>query len=210
MTHSGDDPFEDKTRKMNTSGGDDETRIVFRDQQGGQPTEILGGGNPAGGTVIGVTDIQRGVRVAGAPGQAHVQGSQGETVFLKTDTNERFDPVVGWLVITDGPGRGKFLPVYYGQNSIGRGGDQRIPLDFGDQKISREAHAFIIYDEAERRFFVRDNGKSNVIRHEGNLVMMPTEIKDRERLVVGDTTLLFVALCGSDFDWLAQDEPTKS
>jgi hypothetical protein len=202
MTHSGDDY--DKTKKMGPEG-DESTRVVFRDQFSNKTTEIL---NETGGTVIGVTDVQRGGRLA----DAQVPGSQGETVFVKSGagTKERFDPAVGWLVVTDGPGRGHFLPVYYGQNAIGRGADQRIPLDFGDQRISREAHAFIIYDEAQRKFFVRDNGKSNLVRHQGNLVMMPTEMKDRDTLVVGDTTLLFIALCGSGFDWLADNEPASS
>ena len=29
----------------------------------------------------------------------------------------------------------------------------------------------------------------------------PTEIKANDRIQVGDTELLFVALCGDDFDW---------
>jgi len=39
--------------------------------------------------------------------------------------------------------------------------------------------------------------------------MMPTEIQDRDEIAVGDTTLLFVALCNDNFDWLANNEPTK-
>ena len=194
----------DKTKRMGTQG-DEPTRIVFRDTYTNKPTEIL---NDPGGTVIGVAGVQRG---GGAVG-AQAAGGQGETVFVKSvpGAEQKYDPVVGWVVVTDGPGKGHFRPVFYGQNAIGRGVDQRVSLDFGDERISRETHAFIIYDDAQRKFFVRDNGKSNLVRHQGNIVMMPSELKDRDTLVVGDTTLLFIALCGSDFDWLADNEPTNS
>lgn len=202
-------------------GGDDATRIVFRNDSDDEATKILTDhGTPPistrrdpAGTVIGVANIQQGVRVAGRPSSssATAPGNQGETVFITGQASaspgaSRFDPVVGWLIVRKGPGRGQARQVYYGQNSVGRGNEQRVCLDFGDQRISREAHAFIVYDDALRKFFIRDNGKSNLLRVNGNLVMMPTELADRSEIIIGDTTLLFVALCGPDFDWLAENE----
>ena len=35
--------------------------------------------------------------------------------------------------------------------------------------------------------------------------MMPKEIADRDSIQIGDTTLIFVSLCGPGFDWLADD-----
>jgi hypothetical protein len=103
----------------------------------------------------------------------------------------------------EGPGRGQFRPIHYGQNAVGRGQDLRVSIDFGDQRISREAHAFVIYDEMQRKFFVRDNGKSNIVRLNGNAVLAPTQLGDRDTISIGDTTLLFVPLCDQNFDWLA-------
>jgi hypothetical protein len=148
------------------------------------------------------------------PGQQPAP-AQGETIFVTPEPGalpgaKPFEPVVGWLVVTRGPGRGEFRAVHYGQNSIGRDPKQRISFDFGDQKISRDTHAFLVYDEVVRKFFLRDNGKSNLVRHNGNLVMAPTEIQDRDTISIGDTTLLFVALCNANFDWLAADEPDKT
>jgi FHA domain len=205
---------------MNRSGGsdDDQTQLVPRSNVGGDTDKTVIPNRPGldgqRGQVIG-TDVQKQVRVAGQQPRNQAPGGQGETVFLRTQPGGApgtppFDPVVGWLAVVKGPGRGQFKPVFYGQNTIGRGADQRIPLDFGDQRISRETHAFIIYDEVQRRFFLRDNGKSNLVRHKGNLVIIPTEIEDRDEIVVGDTTLLFVALCNNAFDWLADDEPAKA
>jgi hypothetical protein len=215
-----------------SGAGDDKTRAVFRKDDSEQETRILPNRSGIGlggqqrdqrGTLIGVADIQQQVRVAGQPpgGQAQAPGygaapqQQGgqETVFLtpaQSAAAGRFDPVVGWLVVVDGPGRGSSLPIYYGQNSIGRGPEQRVSIDFGDQRISRDAHAYVIYDDQQRKFYIRDNGKSNLVRHKGNVVMAPTEIADRDELRIGDTTLMFIALCNTSFDWLAADEQSKS
>ena len=50
------------------------------------------------------------------------------------------DPTVGWVVVINGPGKGRSLPLGYGMNKIGRDATQRIALDFGDKEISRENH----------------------------------------------------------------------
>lgn len=117
-----------------------------------------------------------------------------------------FDPAVAWLVIVEGPGRGQHLNVYYGQNTIGRAADQRIRLNFGDNRIAREAHAFVVYDDVDRKYYLRDNGKSNLVRLNGKPVMTPMEIVDRDQISIGETVMVFVAFCDKAFDWLAQDD----
>jgi hypothetical protein len=206
------------------SDDDEKTQIIQR-HPGGDPDKagaIRQGGfaSPPGsprGHVIG-SDLrsQPPVTPAQAPENSVPQPPRpDETLFFvsKPDAPEKaptFDPVVGWLTVINGPGKGRFRPIFYGQNSVGRDPKQRIPLDFDDQRISRETHAFIVYDDVQRRFFIRDNGKSNLVRHNGNVVLMPTEISDRDQITIGDTTLVFVALCNSSFDWLAADERAKS
>ena len=210
---------------------DDKTQLVTRQTSSDQDKTIIPNrgfnmpglpAQPAKGQVIG--DIQQHVRVAGQPrpnpgsglGAQSAPGNmapppppgQGETMFLVAQPGAKpgdppFDPVVGWVTIVKGSGRGQSRPVFYGQNSIGRGHEHRIPLDFGDQRMSRETHAFIIYDEIDRKFYLRDGGRNNPIRHKGNIVMVPTELKDRDEFTIGDTTLTFVALCTASFDWLA-------
>lgn len=136
------------------------------------------------------------------PSAAVAAAAAGETA-----EPEEFDPAVGWLVVVEGPGRGKHCAVYYGQNGIGRGPEQRIRLNFGDNRIARDTHAFVIYDDVARAFYLRDNGKTNLVRLNGAPVMTPMPLKDRDRITIGSTVMLFVALCGSQFDWLAGDEP---
>lgn len=138
--------------------------------------------------------------------------AQEKTVFLgpvsKTRTQDDFNPPVGWLVIVAGPGRGAVLDIHYGQNTIGRGDDHHIQLNFGDTQISRETHAFVIYDELERTFFLRDAGQKNLVRINASPVMAPTELKSHDHIQIGQTTCLFVPLCTNAFDWLGgEDDP---
>ena len=148
----------------------------------------------------------------GSPPSKAADAQTGATTFVPFSQGHGalepdFNPVAGWLVIVDGPGRGKFRPVFYGQNAIGRNTDLKIVLDFGDTGISREAHAFLVYDEVDRRFYIKDNGQSNLVRLNGAAVLKLMELRDRDRLTIGQTTVLFVALCDQNFDWLGVNGP---
>jgi hypothetical protein len=109
--------------------------------------------------------------------------------------------VAGWLVIVKGPGRGGFRPIYVGMNSIGRDPSQRISLSFGDDMISREEHAFVAYDEEDRRFYLQHGGKANLVRLGGRPVLAPTELAAYDLIRIGKTTLRFIPLCGENFSW---------
>lgn len=108
---------------------------------------------------------------------------------------------VGWLVVIDGPGRGCSVDIYSGMNSIGRNGAERIPLDFGDESISREAHAYVIYDEKQNSFFIQHGGKSNLVRLNDDPVLAPLSIKRGDTLEIGKTKLVFVPFCDDNFVW---------
>ena len=85
----------------------------------------------------------------GAPVPAEA-GAPGETVML-----EEKPGVTAWLVIKAGPGAGKTLPLKAGDNTIGRGPENDIPLE--DTAVSRR-HAllrlqegkFVLYDLGSR------------------------------------------------------------
>lgn len=115
-------------------------------------------------------------------------------------------PPAGWLVITNGPGRGNFTAIGYGMNGIGRAPGQRIQLNYGDPHISRENHAYVVYDGKHRRFFVSHGGGDNLTYVNGELVLGDKkELKDRDVISIGDTDLLLVTLCSEQFDWNMQD-----
>jgi hypothetical protein len=112
------------------------------------------------------------------------------------------DPVVAWLVILDGPGKGNFRPVFRGSNTIGRASNQRIPIDFGDDTISGEKQAFLVYDERKRQYQLVPNlERPNLVYLNDSALTGNADLKSHDKVTMGSTTLLFVPLCGPDFDW---------
>lgn len=55
------------------------------------------------------------------------------------------DPVVGWLVCIKGPSRGRDYRIRSGRNGIGRSDAMDVPIA-GDDTVSRENHAFLVYE----------------------------------------------------------------
>lgn len=109
------------------------------------------------------------------------------------------NPVVGWLAITAGPGRGEILPLSYGVNDIGRGSKARICLNFGDPAIASDNQAAIIYTARSRRFYLQSVAAGICLN--GRTVRDSVELSGGETLQLGQTELRFVPLCGLSFDW---------
>ncbi len=107
----------------------------------------------------------------------------------------------GWLVVVAGPGRGASFALGQGMSQIGRGENQQVCLDFGDMAISREGHAVLAYDEETRSFYVGHGGKANIVRLNGRPLLSTEQIRHGDRIRVGETTLMLVALCGESFTW---------
>ena len=116
--------------------------------------------------------------------------------------NFESDPVVGFLVVVGGPGLGAHRPVYEGNNTFGRTGQNRIPLDFGDDTISAEAQAYIRYDSADRSFlFVPNLAKTNVVSVNDKRPAGAVELKAMDVITLGRTQVAFLPFCGAEFDW---------
>jgi len=116
------------------------------------------------------------------------------------------DPVVGWVVLVKGPGKGTALSLGYGMNSIGRSAESRISLDFGDEGISRDNHAIITYEPRKRKYYFQHGGGKNLSYLDDEPVLTPVEISSEQEITIGDTTMRFVSLCGETFDWQDQDD----
>lgn len=132
-----------------------------------------------------------------------------EDLFRQKDSAEASTPnmfPVGWAIIIEGPGRGASFTLYSGLTQIGRGEDQSISLNFGDHAISRENHASIAYDEEDNMFYLGHGGKANIVRLNGRPVLSTEDLTNGDLIRIGETTLRFVALCGSDFAWDLTEE----
>ena len=121
---------------------------------------------------------------------AGVEGARPET-----------EPVVGWLVVVDGPGAGSDLRIGVGQNAVGRDPENRIGLAFGDRKISRRDHVRVNYDHERRVFSVVPGTSANLAYLNGTPIEQRCVLAGGDTIRIGRTTLRFVAFCGDDFNW---------
>lgn len=111
------------------------------------------------------------------------------------------DPVHGWLVITDGFGKGYSLVIGGGRSAIGRGDDQHIQIDFGDESISREKHCWITYDSRVGKFYLSAGDGRNLCYINDEPVLTSLPMNDRDVILIGETTFTFIAFCGDTFAW---------
>lgn len=125
---------------------------------------------------------------ADSPGASAAQGAEA-------------GPVVGWLVVVEGPGRGRSVELGYGMNIVGRGSENRIVLGFGDDQISTDDHFRIAYDGANRRFHLVPGRGTNLVYLAGSPLLSPVPLDSHAEIRVGSTALRFVPLCGDAWDW---------
>lgn len=114
-------------------------------------------------------------------------------------------PVVGWLVIVDGPGRGHSLELGYGMNIVGRGPYNRVVLGFGDDLISEDDHFRIAYDAKHRSFHIVPGRGTNLVYVNESALLAPQPLPSPSSFTVGATSIRFVALCGPDWEWTGEE-----
>ncbi len=166
------------------------------------PTEVYRPGQgaadaPGEGASGAKTVVYRRARKGG--GQSAGADSDGGAQAMEAMEAEA--PVVAWLVVVEGAGRGRALEISYGLNKIGRDPDQDIALGFGDLEISRAQHATIEYDPKDRAFYLCKG--ENLVYLNGQRVGLGGErkLETGDSIAIGKTVLRFVAFCGPDFDW---------
>lgn len=114
--------------------------------------------------------------------------------------NGMFNPVVGWLVCVDGESKGMDYRIRSQYNYIGRAQHMDICIP-SDPFISAERAAILAYDNQEKIFFFGPGTGHNLVRVNGEMVMNAVRLNPYDRLTIGKTKLLFVPLCGENFDW---------
>lgn len=170
------------------------------------PPPISGGAAPVGATrpmrdtppaVVGVTVPLR------QPGTPLVGGKKGpeEGRTVAVDMKKAgIDPVVGWLVCVKGPSRGRDYRIRSGRNGIGRSEAMDVQIS-GDDTVSRENHAFMVYEPRKRSFSIRPGDGRGLVYLNGDEVVQATDIKAYDIIELGETQLIFVSLCGENFNW---------
>ena len=120
-----------------------------------------------------------------------------ETAPVKTTTHE---PVVGWLVCLKGRWIGQEFKLVTGRNSIGRSESNSICLS-NEGSVSREKHAWIVYEPRKRQFFIQPGESSGLTYVNDDTVLEPKQLSSRDILEFGDTKFIFIPLCGETFSW---------
>ncbi len=113
---------------------------------------------------------------------------------------------VGWLVVVSEMGRGESFALKDGVTKVGRGTDQTVCLNFGDNSISRDNHISIAYDAEQNKFFVGHSGKTNLVRINNIPLLSTEELKSKDLIRLGETTLRFISFCADDFSWAETEE----
>ena len=139
-------------------------------------------------------------RIAFIPKEEIKEADKAPSIHVSS-TDRILDPVVGWLVIIDGLGKGNALPVGAGQNTLGRGEKARIRIDYGDSEISRDSHAIVTYDPKHNKYYVQPGSGTNLAYLGEEPVLHAVPLTSGTNIILGSTTMRFVALCDDSFTW---------
>ena len=133
---------------------------------------------------------------------APAEQAKTEVADLMSVAGQQVKPVVGWLVGIKGPARGKDFRLFSARNYIGRGAELEVSIE--DLHISREAVVQVAYDPRSRTFLIApcDNHNHCLSYLNDELLMGTCKLQAHDRVMIGETTeLMFIPLCGADFDW---------
>ena len=131
------------------------------------------------------------------PAPAKPAKDEGKTLGFWGKT---IDPVVGWLVCIQGPGKGKDYRIKSERNYIGRSREMDIYIA-NDQRISRKNHAIISYNPKKNTFkLLPGEGRALVYLNEEEVDSAKT-LKAFDIIEIGESKFIFAPLCGENFQW---------
>ena len=122
-----------------------------------------------------------------------IEGAKADEV--KVDVERR--KLTGFLVSYTHAPNGEFFPVYEGKNVIGRAASCNASIQ-GDSAVS-ERHVSILYRAVDRKFKFKDEQSSNGTFINGALID-EGELKNFDRIQVGNTSLVFIEIPPSAFE----------
>ncbi len=169
------------------------------DEELGAEISALREGHPEAEGESEDTDFEKTVRL-GSPASAAFGGTrEGETVaFMQASVG--MDPVTGWLVCIEGPDKGRDFRLRSEKNALGRSASSDVCLS-GDDTVSREKHAFVVYNPRKRSFSVRAGESRGLVYLNDEEVEFSQPLQAYDIVEVGQSRLLFVPLCGEAFSW---------
>jgi hypothetical protein len=113
------------------------------------------------------------------------------------------DPVVGWLVCTAGPDRGRDYRLHSERNFIGRSEKMDVCIR-GDDAISRENHTVVTFNPRTNAFKLQPGEGRGLVYLNGEDLDVPISLKPYDIIELGETKLVFIPFCGEKFQWEQQ------
>jgi hypothetical protein len=114
------------------------------------------------------------------------------------------DPVAGWLICLEGPDRGRDFRLHGEKNFVGRSPTMDVCIP-GDDSISREKHAIVVFDPKKLLFWVMPGESAGLVYLNGEVVHSPSQLKRDDILELGKTKLVFIPFCGEKYHWVPPD-----
>lgn len=109
-------------------------------------------------------------------------------------------PCVGWLIAIGGVHIGQDFRLKVGKNFVGR--DEKMDVAMtGDKSVSRNRHAIVVYEPKQHLYLIQPGESSALVYCNDEVVLSPVKLKPYDIITVGEVNLLFLPLCGEQFDW---------
>lgn len=126
-----------------------------------------------------------------------IERNETEIIGLSSENGEL--AVVGWLVCLSKPHRGKDYRIHSGFNDIGSG--KNVDICLSDSSISSRM-CRILYDPKGNRYYITvSDVMKNLVYVNDVPLLQPTELHNLDRIYMGKSEFIFIALCGDNFSW---------
>jgi hypothetical protein len=131
-------------------------------------------------------------------------GDDAPTRVIRFTGLTAIDSVVGWLVVVNGPEKGRDYRIRSENNTIGRSEGMYICIS-GDESISRERHAVITFDPQQNAFHLCPGEGRGPVYVNGEVLLADRKLQAYDQIQLGKTKLVFVPFCGDEFAWGRSD-----
>ncbi len=110
------------------------------------------------------------------------------------------EPVAGWIVCTNGEGKGEDFRIRAGNNRIGNTAASEICLS-ENKAVNGDNCATIAYYTKQNAYYVMPGDSGDSLQINKEPVEIPTVIKAGDVITIGECEYKFIPLCTDDFRW---------
>lgn len=151
------------------------------------------------GSIIGSANQASFDNIIPTEDMASVFGDGDKTISFGFFDMMNVTPVVGWVVCMTGTEKGKDYRLHAEKNFVGRSTSMDVVL-LDDKKIARDKHCSIQYDPKGNSFYASsENGNITYVNDE--VIESPVELKEGDRITIGETQLMFIPFCREERTW---------